>query len=50
MDREFSSVDVMRFLDEHGEKFLMAASKRLESRNRSWSFAMTKERQYQNIR
>ena len=27
MDREFSSVDVMRFLDEHGEKFLMAVSK-----------------------
>ena len=27
IDREFSSVDVMRFLDEHGEKFLMAVSK-----------------------
>ena len=27
MDREFSSVDVMRFLDECGEKFLMAVSK-----------------------
>ena len=27
MDREFSSVDVMRFLDKHGEKFLMAVSK-----------------------
>ena len=27
MDREFSSADVMRFLDEHGEKFLMAVSK-----------------------
>ena len=27
MDREFSSVDVMRFLDGHGEKFLMAVSK-----------------------
>ena len=26
MDREFSSVDVMRFLDECGEKFLMAVS------------------------
>ena len=28
MDREFSSVDVMRFLDECGERFLMAVSKR----------------------
>ena len=28
MDREFSSVDVMRFLDECGEKFLMTVSKR----------------------
>ena len=27
MDREFSSVDVMRFLDGHSEKFLMAVSK-----------------------
>ena len=27
MDREFSNVEVMRFLDEHGEKFLMAVSK-----------------------
>ena len=27
MDREFSSVEVMRFLDWHGEKFLMAVSK-----------------------
>ena len=27
MDCEFSSVDVMCFLDEHGEKFLMAVSK-----------------------
>ena len=27
MDREFSSVDVMRFLDECGERFLMAVSK-----------------------
>ena len=27
MNREFSSVEVMRFLDEHGEKFLMAVSK-----------------------
>ena len=27
MDCEFSSVEVMRFLDEHGEKFLMAVSK-----------------------
>ena len=27
MDREFSNVDVMRFLDEYGEKFLMAVSK-----------------------
>ena len=27
MDREFSSADVMRFLDKHGEKFLMAVSK-----------------------
>ena len=27
MDREFSSVDVMRFLDERGERFLMAVSK-----------------------
>ena len=27
MDCEFSSVDMMRFLDEHGEKFLMAVSK-----------------------
>ena len=27
MDREFSNVDVMRFLDECGEKFLMAVSK-----------------------
>ena len=27
MDREFSSVDVMRFLDGHGEKFLMTVSK-----------------------
>ena len=27
MDREFSSVEVMRFLDGHGEKFLMAVSK-----------------------
>ena len=29
MDCEFSSVDVMRFLDEHGEKFLTAVSKTL---------------------
>ena len=28
MDREFSSVDVMRFLDGRGERFLMAVSKR----------------------
>ena len=28
MDREFSSVDVMRFLNERGERFLMAVSKR----------------------
>ena len=28
MDREFSSVDVMRFLDECSERFLMAVSKR----------------------
>ena len=27
MDREFSNVDVMRFLNEHGEKFLMTVSK-----------------------
>ena len=27
MDREFSNVDVMRFLDERGERFLMAVSK-----------------------
>ena len=27
MDREFSNVDVMRFLNEHGERFLMAVSK-----------------------
>ena len=27
MDCEFSSVEVMRFLDEHGEKFLLAVSK-----------------------
>ena len=27
MDREFSNVDVMRFLDKHGERFLMAVSK-----------------------
>ena len=27
MDCEFSNVEVMRFLDEHGEKFLMAVSK-----------------------
>ena len=27
MDRGFSSVEVMRFLDGHGEKFLMAVSK-----------------------
>ena len=27
MDREFSSVEVMRFLDGHGEEFLMAVSK-----------------------
>ena len=27
MDREFVSVDVIRFLDEHGEKFLMTISK-----------------------
>ena len=27
MDREFSSVDVMRFLDGHGKKFLTAVSK-----------------------
>ena len=27
MDREFSNAEVMRFLDEHGEKFLMAVSK-----------------------
>ena len=27
MDREFSGVDVMRFLDERGERFLMAVSK-----------------------
>ena len=27
MDREFSSVDVMRFLDEHGERFPMAVGK-----------------------
>ena len=27
MDREFSNVEVMHFLDEHGEKFLMAVSK-----------------------
>ena len=29
MDREFSNVEVMRFLDERGEKFLMAVSKTL---------------------
>ena len=27
MDREFSNVDVMCFLDGHGERFLMAVSK-----------------------
>ena len=27
MDREFSNVEVMRFLDECGERFLMAVSK-----------------------
>ena len=27
MGREFSNVEMMRFLDEHGEKFLMAVSK-----------------------
>ena len=27
MDREFSNVDVMRFLDECGERFLMVVSK-----------------------
>ena len=27
MDREFSNVDVMCFLDEHGKRFLMAVSK-----------------------
>ena len=27
MDREFSNVEVMRFLDERGERFLMAVSK-----------------------
>ena len=29
MDREFSKVDVMRFLDEHCKRFLMAVSKAL---------------------
>ena len=50
MDREFSSVDVMRFLNEHGERFLMAVSKRRESKRPSQSFAVAKERQYQSMR
>ena len=27
MDREFDSVEVMRFLDEHGERFLITVNK-----------------------
>ena len=52
MDREFSSVDVMRFLDECGEKFLMAVSigRRRESKRPSQSFAVAKEKQYQDTR
>ena len=50
MDREFSSVDVMRFLHKHGERFLMAVSKRLESKRPSLSFVAAKEAQYQDTR
>ena len=32
MDRELGNVEGMRFLDEHGEKFLMAIFCRLQSR------------------
>ena len=50
MDREFSNVDVMCFLDGHGERFLMAVSKRLESKRPSRSFTVVKEMQYQDMR
>ena len=50
MDREFANVEMMRFLNGRGERFLMAVSKRRESKMPSQSFAVAKERQYQDTR
>ena len=50
MDREFANVEMMRFLNERGERFLMAVSKTPGIKNASQSFAVAKERQYQSMR
>ena len=50
MDCELGNVEGIRFLDRHGEKFLMAAAGRRESKRPSQSFAAAKERQYQDTR
>ena len=50
MNCEFNSVWVMRFLHERDKRFLMAVSKRLESKRPSLSFAAAKNVQYQDMR